>query len=151
MSNWLETYRGVAFPWHCDHFGHVNVRWYGHFFDDAAFQIWTVLGHGFKRMEEQGFHTVIARSTIEFVREIKAGELFVIDSGFIKCGNKSCTHLQRMINADTGVLHAFQETVEVFFEAETRSSIAIPDELRRLIETNMVSTDDIERARKVGA
>ena len=145
MSNWRETYRGVAFPWHCDHFGHMNVRWYGHFFDDAAFQIWTVLGHGFKRMEEQGFHTVIARSTIEFVREIRAGDLFVIESGFIKCGNKSCTHLQRMINADTGVLHAFQETVEVFFEAETRSSIVIPDKPRRLIEDNMVSADDIDR------
>jgi len=145
MSNWRETYRGVAFPWHCDHFGHMNVRWYGHFFDDAAFQIWTVLGHGFKRMAESGFHTVIARSTIEFVREIKAGDLFVIESGFIKCGNKSCTHLQRIINADTGVLHSFQETVEVFFEAATRSSIVIPDKLRRLIEDNMVSADDIDR------
>ena len=150
MSNWLQTYRGVTFPWHCDHFGHVNVRWYGHFFDDAAFQIWTVLGYGFKRMEEQGFHTVIARSTIEFVREVKAGELFVIDSGFVKCGNKSCTHLQRMINADTGVLHAFQETVEVLFDAETRSSIAISDDIRGLIEANMVSRDDIDRARNAG-
>ncbi len=147
MSNWRETYRGVAFPWHCDHFGHMNVRWYGHFFDDAAFQIWTVIGYGLKRMADGGFHTVIARSTIEFVREIKPGELFVIESGFVACGRKSCTHLQRMINADTGVLQAFQETVEVFFDARTRSSITIPDDIRPLSEPNMVSRDDIDPAR----
>ena len=117
---------------------------------DGLGQCLDELGHGFKRMEEDGFHTVIARSTIEFVREIKPGDLFVIDSGFIKCGNKSCTHLQRLINADTGVLHAFQETVEVFFDAKTRGSIAIPDEIRALVEANMVEREDIDRARGAG-
>jgi acyl-CoA thioester hydrolase len=147
VSNWRETNRGVAHPWHCDHFGHMNVRFYGGFFDDAAFQIWTVLGYGFKRMEEDGFHTVIARSTIEFVHEIKPGELFVIDTGFIECGRKSCTHLQRMTNPDTGVLQAVQETVEVFFDVATRASILIPDDIRPLIEGNMVSRDDTGRTR----
>jgi acyl-CoA thioester hydrolase len=143
MSNWMETYRGVVFPWHCDHFGHMNVRWYGGFFDDAAFQIWTLLGHGMKRMEEAGFHTVIARSTIEYKHEIGPGELFVIETGFVKCGTKSCAHLQRMTNADTGVLHAVQETVEVFFDAATRAAIEIPDEIRLLIEGCKVSHDDL--------
>ena len=146
MSNWMETYHGVVFPWHCDHFGHMNVRWYGGFFDDAAFQIWTLLGHGMKRMEEEGFHTVIARSTIEYKREIGPGDLFVIETGFIKCGTKSCTYLQRMINADTGVLHATQETVEVFFDASTRAAIEIPGAIRRLIEGGVVSRDELEAA-----
>ena len=144
MSGWQLTYRGVAFPWHCDHFGHMNVRWYGHFFDDAAFQIWTVLGHGFKKMEADGIHTVIAKSTIEYMREVRAGDLFTIETGFLKCGTKSCTHLQRMVNADTGVLHAVQETVEVFFDSETRSSAEIPAAVRPLIEGCLVSRDDLQ-------
>jgi acyl-CoA thioester hydrolase len=140
----METYRGVVFPWHCDHFGHMNVRWYGGFFDDAAFQIWTMLGYGIKRMEVDGYHTVIARSTIEYKREIGPGDLFVIETGFIACGTKSSTHIQRMVNADTGVMHATQETVEVFFHAETRSAIAIPDNIRVLIESRLVSRDELE-------
>ena len=88
MGNWKETYRGVVFPWHCDQFGHMNVRWYGHFFDDAAFQIWTVLGHGFKKMEDDGVHTVIAKSSIEFIHELCAGDLFVIETGFISFGEQ---------------------------------------------------------------
>ena len=144
MSGWQMTYRGVAFPWHCDHFGHMNVRWYGHFFDDAAFQIWTVLGHGFKKMEADRIHTVIAKSTIEYMREVRAGDLFTIETGFLNCGTKSCTHLQRMVNADTGVLHAVQETVEVFFDSETRSSAEIPAAVRPLIEGCLVSRDDLQ-------
>ena len=142
MGNWKETNRGVVFPWHCDQFGHMNVRWYGHFFDDAAFQIWTVLGHGFKKMEDDGVHTVIAKSSIEFILELCAGDLLVIETGFIKCGTKSCTHLQRLTNADTGILHAVQETVEVFFDGETRKSIPIPGPVRPLIEGCMVSPEE---------
>ena len=117
----------------------MNVRWYGGFFDDAAFQIWTMLGHGMKSMEKDGFHTVIARSSIEYKQEIGPGDLFVIETGFVKCGTKSCTHLQRMTNADTGALHATQETVEVFFDASTRKAIPVPDKIRPVIEGALLS------------
>ena len=36
-NNWVETNRAVVFPWHCDHFGHMNGRWYAPIFDDAGF------------------------------------------------------------------------------------------------------------------
>ena len=35
-TGWRETLRGMTFPFHCDHMGHVNNSWYGHFFDDAS-------------------------------------------------------------------------------------------------------------------
>lgn len=43
-----EVYRGVVFPWQCDHFGHMNVRWYAHHFDDGGFHLWTMAGVGQK-------------------------------------------------------------------------------------------------------
>ena len=39
MENVFEIYRAVVFPWHCDHIGHMNVRWYAHHFDDAGFPV----------------------------------------------------------------------------------------------------------------
>ena len=92
-----------------------------------------------KSMEKDGFHTVIARSSIEYKQEIGPGDLFVIETGFVKCGTKSCTHLQRMKNADTGALHATQETVEVFFDASTRKAIPVPDKIRPVIEGALLS------------
>ena len=43
MSNWKETHRAMVFPWNCDHYGHMNARFYFHHFDDSAFQVYSVL------------------------------------------------------------------------------------------------------------
>ncbi len=142
---WHETNRGTVFPWFCDQFGHMNVRWYAHHFDDGGFQIWSILGYPMRRMEEEGFHTVIARSTNNFRHEIKVGENFLIRTAPIRCGSKSCTLLRKMINADADILHATQESVEVFFDPETRSAVPIPDNLRPVIEANLLDPEEVDR------
>jgi len=141
MAGWLETHRGVVHPWFCDQFGHMNVRWYAHFFDDAAFHIWTVLGIGLKTMEERGVHTVVARTRTDFVKELTAGSMILVKSGFTRIGTKSVTYAQRLFDADTGVLHATQEGIEVFFDPKTRQSAPLPDDIRAVLEAALV---DIE-------
>ena len=130
MSNWLQLHRGVCFPWHCDQFGHMNARWYAHFFDDAIFHIWPRIGVAWKAMEKQGVHTVTASTTTQFKQEVKAADLIVIEGMVARCGTKSVTFRQRMLNVDTGVTHALQDVVEVFFDPKSRTSVSIPDELR---------------------
>ncbi len=143
MSAWQETFRGVVFPWHCDQFGHMNVRWYAHFFDDAGFALWPKLGIGYKTMEDQGFHTVIGQTTTNFVRELKAGDMVVIQSGFSRVGSKSVTVAQRMTHAENGDLHASQDMIEVFFDPVSRSAIPIPDTFREVLEKNVVSAESV--------
>ena len=72
----------------------------------------------------------------------KAGELFVIKSAFIHVGNRSLRHLARMFNADTGVLCATQETVEVFFDPMARKSAPMPDVIRDKLLPHVVVLDD---------
>ena len=126
----FETFRGVVLPSMCDHFGHMNVRWYAWHFDDASFHLWTLAGLSHREMLQRGMHVVAAQTTNRFVREMKAGGLFVVRAAFTKIGTKSVTHLARMFDADTLELTASQETVEVFFDPRSRSSTAIPDDYR---------------------
>jgi len=119
----------------------MNVRWYAHLFDDAAFSLWSVLGIGLRAMKARGFHTVVVRATTEFRREIAAGELYVVESGFARVGTKSVTYAQRMLNADTGTLHATQEGIEVLFDPKTRSSLTVPDDIRAIVEANLVDPE----------
>jgi acyl-CoA thioester hydrolase len=142
MAGWRETTRGVAFPWVCDQFGHMNVRWYAHAFDDAAFHLWTVYGIGQKWMLERDIHTVTARTTTDFRLEVPSGTLYVVESGFTRAGGKSVAFKQRMIGADTGDLHATQEIVEVFFDPATRTSAPIPDEVRAVVEANLLDEEE---------
>jgi len=142
MAAWMETHRGVVFPWHCDQFGHMNVRWYAHFFDDAAFHIWPMLGFSLQQIEETfGVHTVVARTTTDFVKELKAGDLFRIETGVGRIGTKSLTYRQRMVHVDTGDTHATQDAVEVFFDPRSRQSAPVPDEMRPALQEHFVGED----------
>ena len=141
MSNWMETHRAVVFPWNCDVLGHMNVRWYAHCFDDAGWHLWTKIGYGQATMRQQGLTTVVARTATDFVHEVTAGELVVIESAFTGLGRRSVTHTQYMNNADTGQRLATQETVEVFFDLETRKATTMPDELRSKVEAVLVTPD----------
>ena len=38
------TYRGVVYPWHCDHMGHMNVMWYVGKFDEGTWQFMAAIG-----------------------------------------------------------------------------------------------------------
>ena len=139
MSDWLETTRGVCMPAMTDRFGHMNVRYYGHFFDDGAFHLWTRLGVGVKKMLEMGVHTVTARNTINYLREVHAGDLVVVRGGFTRVGSKSVTIYQEMVDADTMEPRATYETVEVFFDPQTRQSTAMPAAIRQVLEANIVT------------
>jgi len=132
-------FRGVVHPWHHDIFGHMNVRWYGHFFDDAAFFCFHEFGLDIEEMQSKhGVHTVTAKSSTSFIRELKAGDLVTIDGGITRMGTKSLTAELRMLHADTGVVHATYETVEVFFDPATRQSAAMPDAIRRHLSQFLV-------------
>ncbi len=138
MGQWMETNRAVVFPAHCDHLGHMNVRWYAHAFDDASFHAWARIGITFEAMEAVGAATVVAHTATDYLTEVKAGSLIAVESAFVKLGSKSATYHQRLINAEHGTLHAKQEVVEVFFDLKTRKSVAMPDRFRSLIEAALV-------------
>ena len=135
----------MVHAWNCDHLGHMNVRWYAHFFDDAGWHLWTKIGLSHATLMQQGIVTVIGRTATDFVHEATAGELVVIESAFTRLGTKSLTHMQRMTNAESGVLVATQETVEVFFDMATRKAVPMPDELRRKLEALLVPENEIAR------
>lgn len=138
---WWETFRGVVHPWFCDQFKHMNVRYYLHHFDDAAFHIWACMGHSLGKMEAAGIHTVVANAKIDYLQELTQGELFYIKSAFVRVGSKSCTYFQKMYHADSHELHATHEGVEVFFDPKTRKAAPMPDDIRALLEANLAERD----------
>ena len=135
MAEYRELLRGVIHPWHHDHFGHMNVRHYAPFFDDATYHIWTVLGLSYREMQEKhGPHCVTAAATTSFVKELVAGDLIRIEGAVSRVGGKSVTFHLRMLHADTGELHATYDITDVFFDPATRKAAPMPDEIRAELE-----------------
>lgn len=139
MAARLQLFRGVVHPWHHDHFGHMNVRHYAPFFDDATYHMWTLLGLPYSTMiPEHGVHTVSAEAKTRFVKELKAGDLIAIDGVVARISTRSCVFHLRMLHADTGALHATCDVVEVFFDPATRSSAPMPDAVRARLAAHQV-------------
>jgi len=140
MDGRLDLFRGVVHPWHHDHFGHMNVRHYAPFFDDATYHFWTVVGLPYSVMlPEHGVHTVSAQATTNFIQELVAGDLVQIDGAVTRIGGKSVTLHLRMHHADTEKLHATYDLTEVFFNPETRRSATIPEDVRARLETYLIA------------
>ena len=116
----------------------MNVRWYAHFFDDANFSLWHASGLDLREMQAGGVHTVVAETKTRFLRECLPGEGYVIRGAFTELGSRSiCSHF-RMHHADTDVVHAEQDVIEVFFDAEARRSMVAPEEVRAVLEPLIV-------------
>ena len=130
-----EILRGVVHPWYCDTFGHMNVRWYAHFFDDAAFHIWPLYWGSHQKMQSEfGVHTVTARATTDFIKELVAGDLIIVNCEIERIGSKSATFKEEIIHADSGDVHATYEVVEVFFDPQTRRAAEMPDPVRQALQ-----------------
>jgi acyl-CoA thioester hydrolase len=138
MTDRLELLRSVVHPWHCDHFGHMNVRHYAPFFDDASYHIWTRIGLPYSRMiAEHGVHCVTASAKTSFARELVPGDLIVVDGVVSRIGTKSVGFHLRMLHADTGDLHATYDMVEVVFDPATRASAPMPEAVRAALTPHL--------------
>lgn len=132
-AKWFETHRGVVHPWMCDQFGHLNVRFYAHIFDDAGFALWPMVGVGRLDFERAGVHTVVARTETDFRQELPPGRMFLVRSRIERIGTKSMSYRQELLEADTKDVHAEQRVVEVFFDPKTRASCPMPASIREAL------------------
>ena len=84
--------------------------------------------------DEFRVHTVTASAKIQFLHELVAGDLIIVDSLLTRIGRKSCTFTERMLHVDTKEVHATYETIEVFFDPQTRKSTEMPASIRQALE-----------------
>jgi len=137
-KEWVEVYRSIVLPQHCDHYGHMNVRYYAQHFDDGGFQMWNLIDVKQSDLTDGGMGTVVANISIDFIHEIAVGKLLVIKGGWIKVGKKSMTHEQRMFETDSGILCATQTTVEVSFDMKTRKSAPLRNDIKTKIKAHLL-------------
>lgn len=127
---WHELTRGVVMPAHCDVYGHMNVRHYAAFFDDAGWHMFGKAGVSLSDLQSQGLGSVVATLTIDFHHELKAGQLIVVTGAFTRVGDKSYSYEMRIHEADAMTHCATQKTVEVCFDTKARRSAPFPEQVR---------------------
>lgn len=130
MGQGQLTYRGTIYPWQCDHMGHMNVMWYSGKFDEATWQILGSLGLTASRLRKEGMRMAAVEQRLEYKRELQAGDGITIRSRVLKVGNTSIRFSHEMKNDETGETAAVSVIAGVYFNAETKKALPLPEDVR---------------------
>ncbi len=79
MGEWLETYRGTVAPWECDITEHFTIAYYADRIDQASSGLAELLGFA----EAMRAGVFPRRFTLRFIRELRAGASFHVESAAI--------------------------------------------------------------------
>lgn len=131
---WFDLTRTVVLPAHCDGYGHMNVRHYAGFFDDAGWHMLAMAGISLADVKRRGLGTVMASLTIEFHHEITSGQLALIRGAVTRVGTKSFSHELRLYEADSMTHCATQKSVEVCFDTRQRKGVPLPEDMKRKLQ-----------------
>lgn len=137
MPAYFETYRGQAMAWECDHLGHWNVQFYISRMSDAAWHLMHAIGMGPRVVRERRLGLAAAEQNIRYRREVRAGDLVVIESAILECAEKTITMTHRLINAESGEIAMTMGGVGICMDLERRAACALPPEVRAAAERLM--------------
>jgi acyl-CoA thioester hydrolase len=126
-----EAARTVVYPWNCDSMGHFATQHYMKVFDDATYHLLGALGYSLRDAGKTRRGWADVSHKINYLRELRVGDLVVALSSVQRVGNKSLTYRTRLVRAeepqeDCAVLTG----VVVHFDLEQRCALVLPDAIR---------------------
>jgi acyl-CoA thioester hydrolase len=130
MTMLIETYRGVAYPWHCDSMGHMNTQFYAALYDGASFHFLSRLA-AYSELQQVGLGWADVKQVIEYKQEIQSGSLLVVRSSLTQIGNKSVGYRHQISNAETDELYSTSEQVTVLFDLKRRKAASLTEQIRQ--------------------
>jgi acyl-CoA thioester hydrolase len=141
VAGFVETYRGMVYPWQCDHQGHMTTMHYVGIFDQAGWHLLAAVGLGAETLARDGRGYVDVRHVIDYLAEQHVASLLAVESGLLRVGSSSLTCFHRMRNVVTGAVAATCEMTTVHFDLAARVKLPIPGDVRERLRPYLVDKD----------
>ena len=125
------TYRGIVYPWQCDHMGHMNVMWYTGKFDEASWSMLARLGLTQERLSASHRGMAAVQQNITYKRELRAGDVITISTALLEVREKVIRCVHEMTKDASGETAATAEVTGVHIDTRIRRSIELPPETRQ--------------------
>jgi acyl-CoA thioester hydrolase len=136
------NYRGVVYPWQCDHMGHLNIMWYVGKFDEASWNLFARLGVDATYLRESGGRVAGVQQDLNYRREMFAGDVIEIRTRVLKIGDRSMRFRHEMHDAVSGETTATCEMTAVHLDNETRRALPWPEAVRTAA-LRRIEADDV--------
>lgn len=133
----MLTYRGMVYPWHCDHMGHMNVMWYTGKFDEATWNLLSELGMTTTYVREKNRGMVAVQQNTAYKKELLAGDVVSIRSRVLEVRDKVIRFEHEMTNDEKGEVAATTELTGVHLDLATRKAAPFAPEIVAKIRASM--------------
>ena len=124
MTTWTETYRGAVPPWQCDVTEHFTIAYYFDRVEEADANLADALGLG----EKARRCDIPRRIDARFVRELRAGASFHVESALLSLGAQPGEETlrigHRFVDSADGGLFGAADNQKLFLNSV---SFAVPE------------------------
>src|SRR3990167_6565116 len=108
----------------------MNVQFYIAKVSDAAWTVMHAIGMTPDYIRTRRKVLAAVRQDVSYLRELKAGDLVVIESGVLEAGETKVTFYHRMNNVETGVLAMTAKVLTVNMDLDKRRAEPLAPEIR---------------------
>jgi acyl-CoA thioester hydrolase len=115
----------VVYPQHCDTMGHLTVKEYSGFFDQASWFFFNSIGYCPSWRESRGLGWADVRNVTSYRAELRLGELAYILTSVTAVGTKSVTAQHEMLRANDDSVCATLDSVVVQFDLSARTAVPL--------------------------
>jgi acyl-CoA thioester hydrolase len=126
MAEMVETARGTVHEWQRDHMGHINVRAYMEFFEEACWQFYAMLGLTASLLRSGAVHLAAVQQNISYVKELYAGDTIAVRTGVLELREKVLRFRHELTNTESDELCASCDFTVVCLDPQARRSRPFP-------------------------
>jgi acyl-CoA thioester hydrolase len=126
----LLTYRGVVYPAHCDHIGHMNVASYVAKFDEASWVMFCDLGITPSYIRGGKFGMAGVQQNLTYRQELFAGDAIEVRSRLLEVHEKRIRFEHTMYNLEKGEVAAICELTAVHLDRRAHKACPFPAAVR---------------------
>jgi acyl-CoA thioester hydrolase len=137
----VETYRGTIYTWHCDQMGHMNVQHYAGKFDEATWQLFSMISITPNYLRENNRGMFAIEQKIRYKNELLPGDVIAIYSRVLEINKKSIRFEHILKNCNTNEVAAETELTGLHIDTVKRKTCKFPYEVheatRKLFKSDM--------------
>ncbi len=141
MAELVITYRGVVYPWQCDHMGHMNVMWYVSKFDEATWQLFGGLGITASYMRENNRGLAALEQHTAYKCELLPGDTITIRSGVLEVREKVVRFFHEMSKDENDEVAAITALTGVHMDTQARKSCPLPEAVQERARALVIDYD----------
>src|SRR5579863_8294685 len=125
----ILTYRGVVYPWQCDHLGHMNVMWYTGKFDEATWNLFASVGITASYIRERKRGMAAVQQNTTYKKELLAGDVVSIHTRVLEVRERLVRFEHRLTQDEEQKIAATTELTAVHLDLESRKAVAFFPEI----------------------